>query len=304
MALRRNILLFHQGALGDFILTWPIALALARIHPQSRLFYVTHAQKGKLAEKALGVESADAETGWHTLFGDAPGSLPDGPGKLLAGAHSVIGFVSDPNGPWASNVKRLAPDANVLRIDPRPPDDWTAHATDFQLEQLRAWPAAHAAAVQIHRSIQTRGIGVSRSTEARDVIIHPGSGSPAKNWPVQHFLELIKRLRAAGRSVRVLLGDVEQEKWDPDVAARLSAGAPVGRPANYVDLFAELSRAGAFVGNDSGPAHLAGIAGAPTLTLFGPSDPVRWKPLGPDVRTLRREPLGALGVDEVFAALQ
>src|SRR5688572_31263202 len=126
MALRRNILIFHQGALGDFILTWPIALALARIHPQSRLFYVTHAQKGKLAEKALGVESADAETGWHTLFGEGATSLPETPGKLLAGAHSILGFVGNPDGPWALNVKRLAPDANVLTINPKPPDHWAA----------------------------------------------------------------------------------------------------------------------------------------------------------------------------------
>ena len=40
----RNILLFHAGALGDFVVTWPLALALARLHPQSRVFYVT--QKG------------------------------------------------------------------------------------------------------------------------------------------------------------------------------------------------------------------------------------------------------------------
>src|SRR5688572_9437367 len=98
MALRRNILIFHQGALGDFILTWPIALSLARIYPQSRVFYVTHAEKGRLAERALRVEWADAEAGWHGLFGgagDAP--LPDAPARLLAGAHSVISFLSAPD---------------------------------------------------------------------------------------------------------------------------------------------------------------------------------------------------------------
>src|SRR5678815_4925234 len=84
--LRRNILLFHQGALGDFVLTWPVAMALARIHPQSRIFYVTQARKGKLAERAIGVESADADAGWHALFGDASTPLPDAPGRLLAGA--------------------------------------------------------------------------------------------------------------------------------------------------------------------------------------------------------------------------
>jgi ADP-heptose:LPS heptosyltransferase len=303
MALRRNILVFHQGALGDFILTWPVALALARIHPQSRLFYVTHAQKGKLAEKALGVESTDAETGWHTLFGEGATSLPETPGKLLAGAHSILGFVGDPDGPWARNVKRLAPDANVLTVNPKPPDDWAGHATDFHLEQLRPWQAAHAAAIQIHRSIRARGIGLTRPAELKDIVIHPGSGSPAKNWPIEKYLELIQRLRAGGTSVRVLLGEVEQEKWDANAAGRLAEAARMTRPSSYLDLMAELMSARAFVGNDSGPGHLAGILGVPTLTLYGPSDPVRWKPLGPDVQTLRGESMDAISVDQVLAAM-
>ena len=211
MALRRNILLFHQGALGDFVLTWPIALALARIHPQSRLFYVTHAQKGRLAEKALGVEWADAEAGWHTLFGDG-GSLPDAPGRLLAGAHSVVSFLSAPDSPFVDNVRRLAPEANVLAINPTPPDDFAGHVTEFQLAQLRPWPAAHAADEQILRSVQSRGVSVSRgpaAAAASDVVIHPGSGSPQKNWPAERYLELARRLRADGAPVRVLTGEVE-----------------------------------------------------------------------------------------------
>ena len=69
---RRNVLIFHSGALGDFILTWPLALALGRLFPQSRIYYVTHGQKGALAEKVLRVESVDAEAGWHPLFAEAP----------------------------------------------------------------------------------------------------------------------------------------------------------------------------------------------------------------------------------------
>ncbi|HWP39838.1 MAG TPA: hypothetical protein VNL70_02845, partial [Tepidisphaeraceae bacterium] len=62
--LRRNVLIFHQAALGDFVVTWPIAMALSRIWPQSRIIYVTHGQKGALAERVLRVERADAEAGW------------------------------------------------------------------------------------------------------------------------------------------------------------------------------------------------------------------------------------------------
>src|SRR3982074_1768604 len=66
MLARRNVLIFHLGALGDFLLTWPVALALGRLHPQSRIFYVTHAGKGRLAEQVLRIEAADIESGWHS----------------------------------------------------------------------------------------------------------------------------------------------------------------------------------------------------------------------------------------------
>ena len=52
MSLRRNVLIFHQAALGDFVVTWPLAVALGRLFPQSRVLYVTHASKGQLAERA------------------------------------------------------------------------------------------------------------------------------------------------------------------------------------------------------------------------------------------------------------
>ena len=46
------------SALGDFIITWPLAMSLSRLYPQSRILYITHGQKGELAEAVLRVESA------------------------------------------------------------------------------------------------------------------------------------------------------------------------------------------------------------------------------------------------------
>lgn len=302
-ALRRNILLFHQGALGDFVLTWPIALALARIHPQSRVFYVTHAQKGALAGRALGVEWADAEAGWHALFASGT-DLPEDSRRLLAGAHSVVGFLSTPDGTWADNVRRVTPEANVLTVNPTPPDDYAGHATEFQLEQLRPWPAAHAAAEQILRSVRARGLSVARPAPGGGVLVHPGSGSPTKLWPVDRYLELIRRLQAEGHAVRVLLGEVEQERWTGEVLARIEGVAPVARPQTLLDLMSELLTAGAFVGNDSGPGHLAAILGVPTLSIFGPTDPARWRALGPCVETLRAEPLDGLEADTALGRVR
>ena len=58
--LRRNVLIFHQGALGDFVLTWPLAMALSRLFPQSRVMYVAASQKGALAVVTLDAEELSA----------------------------------------------------------------------------------------------------------------------------------------------------------------------------------------------------------------------------------------------------
>lgn len=49
----RNVLIFHAGALGDFVRSWPLGLALGRLYPQSRVIYITHRQKGQLAEECF-----------------------------------------------------------------------------------------------------------------------------------------------------------------------------------------------------------------------------------------------------------
>src|SRR5215210_447885 len=105
MSPRRNILIFHAGALGDFVVTWPLALALARLHPQSRLFYVTQRGKGQLAERVLRVESTDAEAGWHPLFASAAAGLAESQARLLAGAHSIVTFVAGHADTWTANVR-------------------------------------------------------------------------------------------------------------------------------------------------------------------------------------------------------
>src|SRR5256885_13131065 len=192
----RNILLFHAGALGDFIVTWPLALALARLHPQSRLFYVTQRGKGELAERVLRVESADADAGWHPLYSSEPASLGESQAKLLAGAHSIVSFVAAHGDSWTTNVRKLAPAADLLALTVSPPAEFGGHVTDHLLSQLGAWPAAQATLAQILRSICGRGISVGATLPAAGgpVVIHPGSGAGRKCWPAARFLQLIDRL--------------------------------------------------------------------------------------------------------------
>ena len=297
--LRRNVLILHSGALGDFVLTWPLILALGRTQPQSRIIAVTQASKGKLAEAALRVESADIESGWQGLFIEA--SNPTGAAEKLArAAKEIYSFISAAGDVATMNLTRWSNGADVIPIPPRPPADCKLHAAEYIAEQVKDRPVTGVGVRQMLASISDRGLGFGGSSG--DVVVHPGSGSETKNWPRPRFLELAKKLRAGGRTVRLIVGEVEQEKWAQGEIAAFADVAQVTTPASYVELFEEYKSAGLVIANDSGPGHLAGVMGIPTLSLFGPSDPNVWRPLGPRVKILHREKLDQLAVQDVYDA--
>jgi ADP-heptose:LPS heptosyltransferase len=306
----RNILIFHQAALGDFVITWPLALALSRMFPQGRISYVTSSSKGKLVERVLGVESVDAENGWHSLFTDRP-NLSPGIEKLLAGTQLVVSFgaVHDT---WSRNVRATAGEIAQIhlqtRIDqaqrPREdvPEALANHVTTHLLSQLRGHPIIHTALMQILRSIISRGIGFRRAAESA-IVIHPGAGSPAKCWAPEKFLSLAESLKQRGEQLRFLLGEAESAAWPASMVSRAEAIAQVKRPQTYLDLLEELSRTRTFIGNDSGPGHLAGIIGVPTVSLFGTS-PDRWRPIGPDIRVVQGASMDQIDVESVLRVVE
>jgi ADP-heptose:LPS heptosyltransferase len=298
---RRNVLIFHLGALGDFILTWPLAMALARIHPQSRIFHITHGQKGRLAEKVLHVESADIEGGWHHLFG-SPADLPPNARRMLEGAHSIFSFIANEGDAWCQNVSTIAPEAQLVALQPRPGDDdpFAGHVSEWLAGQLAKAPAVQTGYTQMLRSVQQRGAGYKRSPEERVVAVHPGSGSVEKCWPGKNFVKLTRKLVKSRHHVRVLIGEVEKERLGSEDLAHFASVAEIVEPKDYLDLLFQLGLATAVVCNDTGPGHLSGIIGTPTVALFGPTDPIRWHPLGPHVHTLRAQPIDSLAVDEAY----
>jgi ADP-heptose:LPS heptosyltransferase len=299
--LRRNVLIFHLGVLGDFVVSWPLALALARLYPQSRIIYVTHGEKGKLAQKALRTDAADIETGWHHLFGD-PASLPEPSRKLLENAHAIFTFIANPNDAWSNNVRAISPEAQLVHLSPRPPDgsDFGGHISQWIGDQLAAAPIIKTGYDQILRSIAQRGCGYKRSPEGT-ICVHPGGGAAAKRWPSHHFVQLVRKLVKGRHRVRVLIGEVEKEQLPAEDLAHFAAVAQLVEPKSYLELLENLGTADALICNDTGPAHLAGIIGTPTFALFGPASlPDRWRPLGPHVHLKTSADLNHLGVEDVF----
>ena len=301
VSIRRNVLIFHLGALGDFVMTWPLAMAAGRLFAQSRVMVVSHAQKGALAEKVLRVESVDIEQGWHQLF-NADLQLPERCEKLLAGAHSVFSFIASADEPWSQNLKRLAPNAELICLRTKAPDDAPPmHVTEYIASQLGSQPAIQAAVTQMLRSIRERGVSGTRSSDG-PIVIHPGSGAARKCWPVEGFVELATSLKREGRTVKFVVGETELEQWPADRVEQLRRVGEILQPPSYLDLLNAIHSAGTFIGNDTGPTHLAAITGVKTVALFG-SDPTRWAPIGPQVTIVQAESIDAITVDQVQRAV-
>lgn len=120
------------------------------------------------------------------------------------------------------------------------------------------------------------------------VSIHVGATKDYKQWPARHFAQLADWLveqgfqvaligagRSDGERIAQVLGQCRRQMHNLHNQLRLS------------ELIALFQASRFFVGNDSGPMHLAAAAGIPVFALFGPTDAARWGPLGANAQVIR-----------------
>ncbi len=122
--------------------------------------------------------------------------------------------------------------------------------------------------------------------------IHAGARPPARRWPPARFAAVADDLARRHDAHIILIGGPGEEEIVAAVAERMSARALnlAGR-TSLGGLAALLARLSLFIGNDSGPAHLAEAVGAPTVRLFGPADVDRWAPLDRTRHAVVRHPV-------------
>ena len=122
------------------------------------------------------------------------------------------------------------------------------------------------------------------------IVLHPGSGSKKKVWPLDRFRDLLTYLQGNVPSrFLIVLGPAE----GPEVEKVFEVGGPgtvvLGKGLSLLQLASVMEGCRLFIGNDSGVSHLAAALGIPTLTIFGPTDPRVWSPRGKRVVVVRRE---------------
>jgi len=124
-------------------------------------------------------------------------------------------------------------------------------------------------------------------------VLHPFAATPEKTWPAERFLAVAEHLTNP-----VFLAGPDD---DPGAFERFRVirNAPLAEVKNVI------AGAQLFIGNDSGPAHIAAAFGVPVVALFGPSDPVTWAPWRTEGHVLTNpEGIDRIRLEEVLAAVE
>lgn len=106
-----------------------------------------------------------------------------------------------------------------------------------------------------------------------EVLIHSGASQAVRVWPLPRYHALAKSLREKGFQVRIACDANQRDWW------MTSGETAVSTPRSLAELLSCIDQAAAFIGNDSGPGHLAALMGVPTFTFFGPQIPELFVPM-------------------------
>ena len=277
----KHLLILHQGALGDFITTFPALLGLRRYY--SHVAAICRPQFGGLAEHLKLIDehfSIDAAC-FASLYSDRIDPQTE---NLLNRYDAILLFTFSTDLEVSISTVNAN---NVYRIPPRPPVQANIGVADFLIERvdrsglIGTREKNNSFAITVSDAQRRLFPGLKPGRPDR-IIINPGAGSPKKCWPITNFLQLSAKLTAQGLTPEFLLGPVEMESRE--LTALLNAAdVSVHPPHTLPDLATLLSASGALIGNDSAVAHLAAFLGVATVVIFGPTNPAQWRPYGPRV---------------------
>jgi ADP-heptose:LPS heptosyltransferase len=278
-------LVLRPGALGDALLSVPALRALRAHVPGLHLTLAANPAAAHFLEQVgevdRGMPFDSLELAW--LWGrDAALALDANPRLDLA-----VAWLADPDC-QVLRALQAAVTGPVLVAPSRPPEGGDGHTAQFLPDALRP--------LGISPVLDAAPFSLDPIASA-SVLIHPGSGSSRKNWPPDRFAGVAAQIRDLGGSVALIVGEADAEAAGA-LERALGETLPRLQAPELYALARRLAGCRAYLGNDSGVSHLAGLSGARTVALFGPTSPATWRPIGPRVTVL---PFGSTNQDVVDA---
>ena len=285
-----RIAVIRLRSLGDCVLTTP-ALALLKVHrPDVRIGMVVEDRFRAVFESNPDVDdilppAARAVAKWHPQMAlNFHGGTRSMWLTAASGAEIRAGF--------AHHAYSFLYNAKIPR------------AQEILDDHRRVHTAEHLASAMFWMGVPRTEIPRARLNAGPTplagayAVLHPFASEPGKTWPAERFIAVAEHLRdKAGLEPVFLAGPAD----DPTAfqSFRVIRNAPLAQVKNV------MAGAQLFIGNDSGPAHIAAAFGVPVVVLFGPSDPVNWAPWRTEAQVLTDpDAIDRIPVGEVVAAAE
>jgi lipopolysaccharide heptosyltransferase II len=289
-----RILVVKLDHLGDVILATPAIRALRERHPRAVIDALVH----PAATAAVAHHPAITNVFMYRSPRFARGGTADGPSRVrevaLRGYDTIVELRGDERTlflPFRAGARRRIDRGTVrlrnkaLRALGRAP---VLHEVETNLEivrplagtsatrpQLEVDPG-QAARVSLARTLEDRGI----PADARLVVFHPGAAWRPRAWRPERFGAVADWILGHYDAQVVLVGSEDERDVEDLVRRSMREDRALAMTGSLTleELTALLGRSALFIGNDSGPAHLAAACGVPSIVLFGPQDPRRFGP--------------------------
>jgi lipopolysaccharide heptosyltransferase I len=288
-----RILITRLSAIGDCILTLPVASAIKAQLPEARISWLVGCAARQLLAHCPDIDEVISVPGdWLRHPGqvlslrrrlraakfdfvvDPQSRLKSSPAGWLSGARLRVGFAS-PRGrelsTWLNN--RLV-------------DSQCTHLVDAQLDLLKAIdlqkPTTARFRLDVPRPVQQWAAGqlAAMGLNGSFAVINPGGTWLSKCWPVSRFGTVARRLRELGQHSLVVWGNPAELDMARQIVVDSGGTAVLGPSTDLVQLAAILQRADVCIAGDTGPLHLAAALGTPCVGIYGPTDPRRCGPYG------------------------
>ena len=277
----KRVLVIFPGALGDFVCVIPAIDALAARHRGCSIELMARPELARLAVGRTAVARGHSIDAPHVtaLFRESDDASLGARDEFFADYERIYSFFASNDANF--RVRLIAAARGEVSFHPfRPPDDGSSepHIAAAYLRSIGELDAPLRPRIEPNRDdlrAAADALAKLRCDLSTLIAIFPGSGSPAKNWPLDKFA-ILARILCERSSVVFVLGPAECA-----IEQRLCEyHFPVLKDLDLGTVAGIVRLAVGFVGNDSGVSHLAAATDAPGVVIFGPTDAQRWRPLG------------------------
>jgi heptosyltransferase-3 len=284
-----RVLIIRLRSLGDLVLETPVVAALKAWRPDLRISMLVEPRFAAVFEGnplidevilsagPVATASQIRRRGFSAVFNQHGGPRS----ALLTGASGAPARIGWKDHQYSFLYNVQVPEAQEFYGRP------DVHAVEHRMSQFY-WVGLPRGPIpptelfvqadarqSVTRKLAANGIGSDQAY----AVLQPGARLSQMRWPVAKFAELAGWLRSKYGIASVVNCSAQEVALAQEIRAAMQGSAAVADDLDVRELIALVSSARLFVGNDSGPAHIAAALHRPTVVIFSRTDPAQWRPL-------------------------